>query len=278
MTVKVRGYPELTLRADVMDTTDGLSQISDIRESRRIVGRGRVMEQDIVDDKQPGPRATLSQIPSASVSTWSTYTPAAANERGRMRMPRPFQIPMATLLPPRRPNFLPASKNIGVTHLTNGAFRLHPVEWNIGESAAMIASLWLEHGARRPTEVADGASRSGVPFVWFDDVGPDHPAFAAIQVAAIRGIYPLDAAGLHASPDNAPLTRAEAAVALTGFFGEHLRPEPLSRKSENADGWRPTIATGFTPTCPSTGRTGGKLLLETALLRCVRHALVLFAG
>jgi hypothetical protein len=37
-------------------------------------------------------------------------------------------------------NLLPACKNIGVTHLTNGCFRLHPVEWNIGEAAgALIA-------------------------------------------------------------------------------------------------------------------------------------------
>ena len=65
------------------------------------------------------------------------------------------------------------------------------------------------------------ASRCGCAVVWFDDLGPDHPAFAAIQEAAIQGVYPLDPSGLHASPD-APLTRTEAAVALTAFFGEHL--------------------------------------------------------
>ena len=26
---------------------------------------------------------------------------------------------------------LPAPKNIGTTHITNGCYRLHPVEWNI---------------------------------------------------------------------------------------------------------------------------------------------------
>jgi hypothetical protein len=36
-------------------------------------------------------------------------------------------------------NLLPANKNIGTTHLTNGCFRLHPVEWNIGEAAGMLA-------------------------------------------------------------------------------------------------------------------------------------------
>ena len=48
----------------------------------------------------------------------------------------------------------------------------------------------------------------------------DHPAFAAIQLAAMRGYYPLGT-NLHASPD-APMTRVEAAVALAGFFGQNL--------------------------------------------------------
>ena len=29
-------------------------------------------------------------------------------------------------------------KNIGVTHLTNGCYRLHPVEWNIGECLSRL--------------------------------------------------------------------------------------------------------------------------------------------
>ena len=53
---------------------------------------------------------------------------------------RPFQIPLGALLPIRVENLLPACKNLGVTHITNGAYRLHPVEWNTGEAAGMIAS------------------------------------------------------------------------------------------------------------------------------------------
>jgi hypothetical protein len=43
-------------------------------------------------------------------------------------------------------NLLPACKNIGATHLTNGCFRLHPVEWNIGESAGYLAAYSIEKG------------------------------------------------------------------------------------------------------------------------------------
>ncbi len=43
-------------------------------------------------------------------------------------------------------NLLPASKNLGVTHITNGCYRLHPVEWNIGESAGVLAAHAIQRG------------------------------------------------------------------------------------------------------------------------------------
>jgi hypothetical protein len=57
-----------------------------------------------------------------------------------------------------------------------------------------------------------------VPLVWFDDLHPDHTVFRDIQLAAIRGAYPLNDRDLHAAPD-APVTRAEAAQALAAHFG-----------------------------------------------------------
>jgi hypothetical protein len=41
-------------------------------------------------------------------------------------------------------NLLPACKNLGVTHITNGCYCLHPVEWNIGEAAVALAAFCLE--------------------------------------------------------------------------------------------------------------------------------------
>jgi hypothetical protein len=216
------GYPELRLRPEQMGTVDGMSKYPYIRESRRMLARGRVVEQDIADEFQPGPRAKWFADSIGTGFYMVDIHPCGANERARMRMPKPFQIPMAALLSRDAVNFFPAGKNLGVTHLTNGAFRLHPIEWNIGESAGTIASLWLEGGAEpKPAEVQGELAHRGVPMVWFDDLGSDHAAFAAIQLAALRGIYPLDANSLHASPD-APVTRAEAAVALAAAFGKQL--------------------------------------------------------
>ena len=215
-----KDYPELKLRPDAMDTSDGMSKYPYIRESRRIVARGRVVEQDILDEYQTGPRARWF-ADSVGVGFYMVdIHPCGANERGRMRMPKPFQIPLAALAPREPVNLLPAGKSLGVTHLTNGAFRLHPVEWNVGEAAGTMAALWLEGGERAlpaAAEVQRVLAESGVPMVWFDDLSADHPAFAAIQLAALRGLYPMGA-DLHASPD-APVTRAEAARALAAYFG-----------------------------------------------------------
>lgn len=59
----------------------------------------------------------------------------------------PFEIPLGALLPQRMTNLLPACKNIGTTHITNGCYRLHPVEWNIGESVGALVAFCLREDA-----------------------------------------------------------------------------------------------------------------------------------
>ncbi len=211
-----KGYPELLLRKDVMATEDGLSKTPYIRESRRLQVRRPVVEQDIVEESQPGPRAAWFADSIGTGFYMVDIHPCGANEKGRMMMPRPFQIPLGAMFPQGLSNFLPAGKNLGVTHLTNGAFRLHPIEWNVGEAAGIVASLKMM-GTYSITEVQTQLTARGVPIVWFDDLPTTHPSFAAIQQAAISGYYPLDPTGLHASPD-APMTRREAAQALLRYF------------------------------------------------------------
>jgi hypothetical protein len=58
----------------------------------------------------------------------------------------PFQIPLGSLIPQRMENLLAGCKNIGTTHITNGCYRLHPVEWNIGEAAGSLAAFCCEAG------------------------------------------------------------------------------------------------------------------------------------
>ena len=89
----------------------------------------------------------------------------------------PFEIPLGALIPRRVENLLPASKNLGVTHITNGCYRLHPVEWNIGEAAGLLAGWCLKtrqtpRGVRNtPARLADFQReivRDGVEIRWPD--------------------------------------------------------------------------------------------------------------
>jgi len=192
-----------------------------------MLARGRVVEQDIVDEYQPGPRARWFDDSVGTGFYMVDIHPCGANEKGHMMMPRPFQIPLAAMQPKEPVNFLAAGKTIGVTHLTNGAFRLHPIEWMIGEAAGTVAALNLQRAGAGLDEIQRDLAGQGIPIVWFDDLPVTDPDFAAIQFAAIRGMYPLGA-DLHASPD-APITRGEAAVALAAWKGERLNRDAAIR-------------------------------------------------
>ncbi|MBI2688469.1 MAG: FAD-dependent oxidoreductase [Acidobacteria bacterium] len=227
-----RKTPGFKLRPDEMGTQDGLSQMPYIRESRRIQAQGMVREQDIVFENSPRARAVHFPDSIGTGFYMVDIHPCGANEKGRMMMPKPFQIPMSALLPKDLTNFLPASKNLGVTHLTNGAYRLHPIEWNIGEAAAVIASLRLKTGQSPAGPVQSELAHAGVQIFWFDDLPETHPGFAAIQMAAIKGWYPVRYDDLHASPDS-PITRNEAARAIAAIY--NLPGDPVKAVVEK--GW-----------------------------------------
>ena len=42
-------------------------------------------------------------------------------------------------------NLIPDCKNIGTIHITNGYYRLHPIEWHIGEAAGLLSAFSLTH-------------------------------------------------------------------------------------------------------------------------------------
>ena len=176
-----RGYPELKLRGDVLGTSDGLAREPYIRESRRIralftvteahIGcemRGEGAGSEIFDDSVGIGFYRIDLHPSTS---GRTYVDIASF---------PFQIPLGALIPEQVENLLAANKNIGTTHITNGAYRLHPVEWSIGEAAGAIAAHSLNVG-RSPAKVRQEpadlrafqellSERLGVSLAWPEEI------------------------------------------------------------------------------------------------------------
>jgi hypothetical protein len=190
------GFPELKPRPDVFATADALGKHPYIREGRRLRSLKTVVEQEVSAEYQRGARAQPFED-----SVGLGWYPidihnSGPDDVGVSCRTRPFQIPLGALIPVRVRNLLAGAKNLGTTHITNGCYRLHPIEWNVGEAAGALAAFALETGHDPAAVPADPRLRrefqqrlvgEGVPLYWFTDVGVDHPVFAPLQLAAVTG-------------------------------------------------------------------------------------------
>jgi hypothetical protein len=197
------GYPNLALRTDAFGTADGTAPAAYIRESRRIDALTRIVQQDIDPSHLPPGSARARQFADSCGIGWygidvhpasGAGTPWAGF--GTLR----FQIPLGSLLPKTLNNFIAACKNIGATHLTSGAYRVHPVEWAIGEAAGVLAAfcttqrvaakdVWSE-----PDRLLSYQYRllaRGAPIFWWSDVAfdDDRSTFIAAHLTGARGIF-----------------------------------------------------------------------------------------
>jgi hypothetical protein len=144
------GYPGLFPRPDITGAEHGLAMSPYIRESRRIRAVLTVAEQHVGVDARASLGATGPENFEDSVGVGCyriDLHPSTGGDNYIDISAYPFQIPLGALLPVRMRNLLPACKNLGVTHITNGCYRLHPVEWNIGEAAGMLAAFCMGRGA-----------------------------------------------------------------------------------------------------------------------------------
>jgi hypothetical protein len=134
------GWKGLRLRHDQVGTEDGLAKYPYIRESRRIRAEFTVVEQHVGTDAR-GKQTAEDFADSVGVGSYRIdLHPSSGGDNYIDISSLPFQIPLGALIPRRVENLIAACKNLGVTHITNGCYRLHPVEWNIGESAGALAA------------------------------------------------------------------------------------------------------------------------------------------
>ncbi len=156
------GYPWLRLCPDILGTADGMAEVPYVRESRRIQSEFTVVEQHIGVVARPGADKAEEFRDTVGIGCYRIDLHPSTSGRGYLDIATyPFQIPLGALLPRRLENLLAGGKALGVTHITNGCYRLHPVEWNVGESAGALAAFSLSHGIppravrQRPQLLAD---------------------------------------------------------------------------------------------------------------------------
>lgn len=143
-----QGWRGLRLRKDIMGSEDGMAKYPYIREARRIRAHFTVLEEHVgaenrklVAGEEAGKKAA-DFFDSVGVGYYHIDLHPSNCGDNYIDFPSlPFQIPLGALLPVKMKNLLPANKNIGTTHITNGCYRLHPVEWSIGEAVGMLISF-----------------------------------------------------------------------------------------------------------------------------------------
>lgn len=164
------GWPGLKLSGQALGTSDGFAKAPYIRESRRIVAHGTVTEHHLAGPMKDSVGIGYYRIDLHPSTGGDNYIDVPAP---------PFQIPLGALVPRRLRNLLPACKNIGVTHITNGCYRLHPVEWNIGEAAGLLAAYCIAKSTEPHKVVHDYEDfqtlldREGIERAWPDGLDPE---------------------------------------------------------------------------------------------------------
>jgi hypothetical protein len=161
------GYPGLRPAGESLGTSDGLAKAAYIREPRRLRAKTIVTEPHIGTQQRAAEKRDAHRLVPANAPPMGLaepfpdsvgighYTldlhPSTAGRNSVYVPAAPFRIPLGSLIPLRVRNLLAAGKGIGVTHITNGCYRMHAVEWNVGESAGALAAFCL---ARRTEPAA----------------------------------------------------------------------------------------------------------------------------
>ncbi len=178
-----QGWKGLRLRKDIVGTEDGLAKYPYIRESRRIRAELTIKEQDLTYTERlkamgKDHKPLLAKPFQDSVGIGYYHLdlhPSSGGDNYIDMGSVPFQIPLGAMIPQRVENLIPACKNIGTTHISNGCYRLHPVEWSIGEAAgALCAQAIFKHktprmirnNARQLQDFQKSLTRQGIELEW----------------------------------------------------------------------------------------------------------------
>lgn len=179
------GYPGLRLRGDELGTADGFAKAPYIREPRRLRARTVVHEGHFGTEQRSAEGKSRADHPHGGAEIFADSVglghyrldlhPSTAM-RGSLYVDcAPFRVPMGALIPQRVRNLLAAGKGIGVTHIANGAYRMHPTEWTSGEAAGLLAlhclrahaePLQVHENPAAVLEFQETLRRQGVALRW----------------------------------------------------------------------------------------------------------------
>lgn len=93
-----------------------------------------------------------------------------------------YQIPLRALVSENITNLMVANKTLAVDQFSNGAFWLHPTEWNAGLGAGAAAAVAVRHGVSTAHALLENKAwvreaqqeviRAGGRVIWWSDALP----------------------------------------------------------------------------------------------------------
>ncbi|MEL7351381.1 MAG: FAD-dependent oxidoreductase [Cyanobacteria bacterium P01_A01_bin.70] len=232
--LQTHGLPDLKARGDLTWSPDGIGLEPYIREARRGIALTTIRHEDVAEAFFPNQARARCFEDSVGIGQYH-YLDLHGNlfeghitPKGKDVIALPFSLPAKSMIPMTADGLILSAKSLGTTHITNAAYRMHPMEWAIGEASGFLAvfAAWTGESPRRIVEslplmrkLQGFMTRNGIPIFWFDDVPHDDSDFEPIQVMAASGIIRSENANnLHFRP-YAPVSRAVVATALVSLLG-----------------------------------------------------------
>lgn len=231
--LQTHGNANLNPRPDMTWSHDGIAIEPYVREARRGIAETTIRHEDVAERFFPNQARARCFEDSLGIGQYhyldlhGNLAEGHVTPKGKDVIALPFSLPARSLIPMTADGLILSAKSIGTTHITNAAYRMHPVEWAIGEASGFLAvfAVWAGEEPRRIVEslpllrkLQGFVARNGIPIFWFDDVSHDDPDFEAIQVMAATGIVRSEnASNLHFRP-YANVTRAVVATALVSLL------------------------------------------------------------
>jgi hypothetical protein len=227
--LQTHGVADLKPRGDLTWTDDGIALEPYIREAQRGIALTTIRHEDVAATFFPQQARARCFDDTVGIGQYH-YLDLHGNDQVGHVTPKgsdvtalPFSLPLTALIPIATDGLILSAKSLGTTHITNAAYRMHPMEWAIGEASGFLAAFavwtgrsphaWAQHEAQI-RKIQGFMTRNGIPIFWFDDVAHDDPDFEAIQVLAAANIIRSEnRQTLHFRP-SASVNRAVVATAL----------------------------------------------------------------
>jgi hypothetical protein len=172
-------------------TKDKLAKTPYVRESRRLVGVKRIVEQDLTQLNDNGrPNLVNSSIAIGDYPIDLHYCTTGIGDV--FKAVKPYQIPYEVLVPKEVDGFLAAEKNISVTHIVNGTTRLQPVVMSVGQAAGAAAAIAVQDNVE-PRNISinklqDKLIASNSNIFYFTDLDPAHFAYKDVIKLTINSV------------------------------------------------------------------------------------------